>query len=503
MSLSSGTRLGPFEIRERLDLPGFGEVYAARDHETGGAVAIHVLRTNAAYDEEVREQFERDVRAAAARTQSGPLTIHLIGVDPQTIYVVSDLIDPSLAALAPVAPPRAADAVPQDARAPRWVWVAAAVVAISVLGVAMFIGGGGDEEVAEREAPQETTSAPPPAAQGPGEPAAPPERELLPPEQTEVRDYVVTESRPRPRPDAPAPQPRVAAPASPPPSAPAAAAPTAAPRERVPAAPRAPAPRTSAPASAAAPSASSAPPAPSAPRPSAARSESRGTTAPVPAPNDTRDTTTLITEATVHATEFDLDGALALLEVAARRGDAFARIAVLYLRGLVSARNAFREGGEPKALEPVQESLSALAEISKGRRGAAEIARLVLQAAAAAAQSERDEMRLYIESAVQMETLQLAAGLGGAPVVSAAELAGDFWLQVSRYEEARRAYTDAADRVGYTLRILSGLGRTARRLNDMPAACTAYRRLVDAWGARPGLPVEIAEARAYLGGCPR
>jgi hypothetical protein len=218
---------------------------------------------------------------------------------------------------------------------------------------------------------------------------------------------------------------------------------------------------------------------------------------------DSRDTTTLITEATVHATEFDLEGALSLLDVAAGRGDAFARTAVLYLRGLIAAREASREGGDPKALGPVQKSLMALAEIARGRPGAAEIARLVLQAASAAAQSERDEMRLYIDSAIQMESLQLAAGQGGAPIVSASELAGDFWLQVSRYDEARRAYTEAAERVGSTLRILSGLARSARRLNDMPAACTAYRRLVDVWGARPGLPIEIAEARAYLGGCPR
>ena len=207
--------------------------------------------------------------------------------------------------------------------------------------------------------------------------------------------------------------------------------------------------------------------------------------------------------AAVRAVEFDLDGALLLLEAAAQPGDARTRIAVPYLRGLIAAREAFREGGDPKALAPVQESVTALAEIARGRPGAAEIARLVLQAASAAAQSERDEMRLYIEAAVQMESLQRAAGQDGAPLISASELAGDFWLQVYRYEDARRAYTEAADRVGFTLRILSGLARTARRLNDMPAACTAYRRLADAWGARPGLPVEIAEARAYLGGCPR
>ena len=439
-----GTRLGPFQIIERVNLPGFGEVYAAYDHDNRRDVVIHVLRTNAAQDDDVRDRFEQDVRAAASRVQPGSLTIHLIGVDPQAIYVVSEPIRP--APFTPILTPPVAAAVRHDVRAPRRAWVTLAGVAIALIAVAIFTMGS-DDEPDEEVVPQATTSPAPPAVKTPAAPAPAPERELLPPELTEVRDYVVTESRPRTQP-APEPEP-------------------------------------------------SAPPAP--PRPVTSSATARR---PVPV-TDTRDTTTLITEATAHATEFDLDGALSLLEAAAGRGDAFARTAVLYVRGLIAARDAFREGGDPKALAPVQESLMVLGEISRGRPGAAEIARRVLQAAAAAAQSERDEMRLYIDSAIQMESLQLAAGQSGAPIVSASELAGDFWLQVSRYDGARRVYTEAAEHVGFTLRILSGLARTARRLNDMPAACGAYRRLADVWGARPGLPVEIAEARAYLGGCPR
>ncbi len=460
-----GTRLGPFQIVERVNLPGFGEAYAAYDHDNRRDVVIHVLRTNAAQDEGVRDQFEHDVRAATARLQSDPLAIHLVGVDPQAIYVVSEPIQPATAPLIPVAPAAIGTAmgttVQRAVAAPNRGVMIAAAVAVVAIAIGMFAVGGDDEP--REEAPVARSTAPDrPVIPGP---PPVPERELLPPEQTEIRDYVATDPSPRPRaPVTSAPPPDAVAP---PPG---------------PAAPRLPAPLPAA-----------------SPVPLSAPAPIRR---PLPV-TDSRDTTSLITEATVHATEFDLEGALSLLQVAAGRGDAFARTAVLYLRGLVSARDAFREGGEPTALAPVQESLTALGEISKGRPGAAEIARLVLQAASAAAQSERDEMRLYIDSAIQMESLQLAAGQGGAPIVSASELAGDFWLQVSRYEDARRAYTEAAERVGFTLRILSGLARTARRLNDMPAACTAYRRLAEVWGARPGLPVEIAEARAYLGGCPR
>jgi hypothetical protein len=442
MSLGSGTRLGPFEIRERIDLPGFGEVYAARDHDSHRDVAIHVLRTNAAQDEEVRDRFERDVRAAAARIQTDPLTIHLVGVDPQTIYVVSEPIrlSASAKASAPLAsqvpfiavpPPQVADVIQHDLRAPKRAWMAAAVAAIALIAVVMFLIVG-DEELAEQD----------------------------PPELTELRDYVVAPSRHRTRA-------RISSPSS----------------WQV-----ASARGSWASSGQAAPVRSVRPPAAAKPF--------------VPA-RDARGTTTPLTEATVRATEFDLAGALDLLTVAAAQGDAYARVAVLYVRGLIAARDAFREGGETTALAPVQESIMALGAISMGRPGAAEIARLVLQAAAAASQSEREEMRLYLESAVQMESLQLAAGQGGAPIVPAAEIAGDLWLQVHRYEDARRAYSEGERRVGLTPRILSGLARTARRLNDTPAACAEYRRLVDGWGSRPAVPVEIAEARAYLGGCAR
>ncbi len=219
--------------------------------------------------------------------------------------------------------------------------------------------------------------------------------------------------------------------------------------------------------------------------------------APVPG-TDGRDARSLIAEALVRSAEFDLPGAMELLRVAAERGDAGSEVGLIYLRGLVDARDAFRDGGTVAALAPVHGAIEALAALSQGRRGSAEIARLVLQAAAAAAQNERGEMRLYLETAMQMEVIQSAAGLPGAPLVSATEIAGDLWLQVDRYEDARQVYADAADRVGPSLRIMVGSARASSRLKDVLAACTSYGALLETWGTRPGLPAEIAEAQTYI-----
>jgi hypothetical protein len=210
--------------------------------------------------------------------------------------------------------------------------------------------------------------------------------------------------------------------------------------------------------------------------------------------------TGLVAEASVRAAEFDLPAAAEQLRAAVAQGCTTAEVAALYLRGLVDARKAFRQGGPPESLIPVRNAIVALDAIAQSRPGPAAIARLVLHAAAAAAQSERDEMRLYLDSAIRMETLQRAASQPGAPVIVAAEAAGDLWLQVHQYEDARRAYTDAAAQVGMTRRVTAGLGRAAARLNDAAAACAAYRTLLAQWEARQAEPPEISEARTYLRG---
>ena len=205
----------------------------------------------------------------------------------------------------------------------------------------------------------------------------------------------------------------------------------------------------------------------------------------------------LVEQAGVRASEFDLVGAADLLRRAVAAGCGNADVAALYVGGLVDARAAFSQGGSSEALAPVTRAIDALAVLAADRPGPAEIARLTLHAAAAAAQSERDEMRVYLDSAIQMETLQRAAGQTGAPIVSPVEIAGDLWLQIYRYDDARRAYGEAADQRGFTPRISLGLARSHAHAGDVAAACASYRVLLDGWGTRPDV-AEILEGRAYV-----
>jgi hypothetical protein len=201
-----------------------------------------------------------------------------------------------------------------------------------------------------------------------------------------------------------------------------------------------------------------------------------------------------LSDAAVRASRFDLASAAA--RVVAIPDCDLARVAEVYVRGLIDARAAAKEGGTPESLMPVRRAIGVLELLGRTRRGPAEIARLVLQAAAAAAQSEREEMRLYLESAVQMEALQAAAGEAGAPVVSAAEMAGALWLQVHRYEEARAAYLQIDSRQSTPSQLL-GLARAEAGLGRTSEACSRYRALVAHWGDAPDRE-EVVEGRTYV-----
>src|SRR6185436_15894213 len=97
----------------------------------------------------------------------------------------------------------------------------------------------------------------------------------------------------------------------------------------------------------------------------------------------------------------------------------------------------------------------------------------------------------YLDTALRMETLQRGGGMPGAPLVSAAEAAGELWLQVHRYDDARAVYDKASLMYGSSLRMLAGQVRVARGVNDTARACSAFRAFLAAWGARPGQPAEI------------
>ena len=206
--------------------------------------------------------------------------------------------------------------------------------------------------------------------------------------------------------------------------------------------------------------------------------------------------TARLSQASLLASRFDIAGAAALLRDVADCDNA--KVNGLYLQGLLEAGAASRVGGTAESLAPLRKTIAALEVIAGSQLGPAEIARLTLQAAAAGSQTERDEMRLYLESAVRMETLLASIGQRRVLVLPAMETAGSLWLQVDRYADAERAYQEAATQHGMSIATTFGLAKASAGLGNTAAACRGYGTLLDRWGSAVVEPVEIVEARTYL-----
>src|SRR5512141_1661981 len=93
MSLATGTKLGPYEIIAPLGAGGMGEVYRARDTRLERDVAIKVLPESFAADPERLRRFEQEARAVAALNHPNILSVHDIGEQGATHYMVSELLD--------------------------------------------------------------------------------------------------------------------------------------------------------------------------------------------------------------------------------------------------------------------------------------------------------------------------------------------------------------------------------------------------------------------------
>ena len=93
MALTTGTKLGPYEIQSPLGAGGMGEVYRARDARLDRDVAIKVLPSHLSSDPDLKARFEREAKAISAL--SHPHICHLYDVGSQngTDYLVMELLE--------------------------------------------------------------------------------------------------------------------------------------------------------------------------------------------------------------------------------------------------------------------------------------------------------------------------------------------------------------------------------------------------------------------------
>jgi pimeloyl-ACP methyl ester carboxylesterase len=181
-----------------------------------------------------------------------------------------------------------------------------------------------------------------------------------------------------------------------------------------------------------------------------------------------------------------LDEVAARAALAAQAGsDAACRelaVATAAIEGWIEARRLVAVAGAPESLGAVNEVLKRLEALRTSGTPTsitvqlASYAEAVLRAAIAAAQDERDEMQVYLAHA---RTLAVSLALGQQTSLwplPIDEVDGELWLEVDRFAEARAAF-ERAGAAARGARATLGLARTLERLQDVPAACAAYRRV--------------------------
>src|SRR5579863_3300960 len=93
MALSSGTRLGPYEILAALGAGGMGEVYRARDTRLDRTVAIKILSAHLSSDADARQRFDREARAISSLNHPNICTLHDVGHHDGTDYLVMEYLE--------------------------------------------------------------------------------------------------------------------------------------------------------------------------------------------------------------------------------------------------------------------------------------------------------------------------------------------------------------------------------------------------------------------------
>jgi len=93
VTLSAGTRLGPYEILSPLGAGGMGVVYRARDTRLGREVALKVLPDAFAADGERVARFHAEARAASLLNHPNVVTVYDVGREDGRAWLAMELLD--------------------------------------------------------------------------------------------------------------------------------------------------------------------------------------------------------------------------------------------------------------------------------------------------------------------------------------------------------------------------------------------------------------------------
>jgi Tol biopolymer transport system component len=93
MAITSGTKLGPYEILSPLGSGGMGEVYRARDTRLDRDVAIKVLSGHFVSTPSLKERFEREARTISQLSHPNICRLYDVGSQDGSDYLVMECLE--------------------------------------------------------------------------------------------------------------------------------------------------------------------------------------------------------------------------------------------------------------------------------------------------------------------------------------------------------------------------------------------------------------------------
>ena len=93
MALTSGTKLGPYEIQSPLGAGGMGEVYRARDTRLDRTVAVKVLPHHLSSNPDLKQRFEREARSISSLNHSRICILHDVGHQDRVDFLVMEYLE--------------------------------------------------------------------------------------------------------------------------------------------------------------------------------------------------------------------------------------------------------------------------------------------------------------------------------------------------------------------------------------------------------------------------
>lgn len=93
MTLTAGTKLGPFEILMPCGSGGMGEVYKAKDSRLNRFVAIKVLPEHVSKNPELKARFEREAQTLASLSHPHICPVFDVGEQDGIDYIVMEYLE--------------------------------------------------------------------------------------------------------------------------------------------------------------------------------------------------------------------------------------------------------------------------------------------------------------------------------------------------------------------------------------------------------------------------